>query len=454
MVVPICVVFDIGKTNKKILAFNRKWEVVYEAQTNFKEISDDDGFHGDDLTALTSWMRDIFLKLQNNKAFEIKAVNFSGYGASLVHFNAEGQVCTSFFNYLKTFPRHLKSEFITKYGPSDAFFSETASPDLGFLNSGLQLYWLKYAKPDLFSKINKTVHLPQYLSWVFTGKYYAENTSIGCHTAMWSFKNNNYHAWLAKEQIESHLVPMVSSDLVENCIINGQSLNIGIGIHDSSGALVPYLQSFKEPFVLISTGTWNVCLNPFNEEPVNINELEKDCLSFLSYQGKTVKASRLFAGNEHQRQIKHLGEHFNVEESFFKNITFDADLIKKLRNKYKQALPHTSDLGLLRECPFVERNLNHFSTAAEAYHQFMLDLVGQQIASIQLVINKDVKTIFVDGGFTKNKIFMKLLAEAYHQVHVYASKLGQGSSIGAAMAIATVWHPENFGEHLFELDRA
>jgi sugar (pentulose or hexulose) kinase len=45
-------------------------------------------------------------------------------------------------------------------------------------------------------QIEKTLHLPQYLSYLFTGKYYADHTSIGCHTAMWNFQENRYHRWL------------------------------------------------------------------------------------------------------------------------------------------------------------------------------------------------------------------------------------------------------------------
>ena len=58
---------------------------------------------------------------------------------------------------------------------------------------------------------------------------------------------------------------------------------VGIGLHDSSAALIPYLMNFKEPFVLISTGTWCISLNPFNEAPLTKEELKSDCLSYMSY---------------------------------------------------------------------------------------------------------------------------------------------------------------------------
>ena len=56
------------------------------------------------------------------------------------------------------------------------------------LNSGLQLYWLKKTKPEVFKKIKYSLHLPQYLSYIFTGIPLSEYTSIGCHTALWDYE--------------------------------------------------------------------------------------------------------------------------------------------------------------------------------------------------------------------------------------------------------------------------
>ena len=64
--------------------------------------------------------------------------------------------------------------------------------NLNFLNSGKQLYWLKYKRPEIFKKIKKTLHLPQYLSYVFTGEMYSEYTSIGCHTVLWDYQKKKF----------------------------------------------------------------------------------------------------------------------------------------------------------------------------------------------------------------------------------------------------------------------
>jgi L-fuculokinase len=452
----VCAVFDIGKTNKKVLIFDKNYQVIDEKISQFEEILDDDGFRADDLIALTHWLKTEFENLKNNPNFEVKAVNFATYGASLVHLNAEGKPLTPLYNYLKDFPRNLKNQFFEKHGSIEEFCSITASPDLGMLNSGLQLYWLKNEKPQIFHQIRHSLHLPQYCSFVFTNQAVSEITSVGCHTALWDFNKNDYHAWIEAEHLHSiQQKPLNSSAFFTLPDQQGHpAIQGGIGVHDSSSSLVPYLKAFQEPFVLLSTGTWCISLNPFNNEPLTIQELQHDCLCFMNFEGKAVKASRLFAGNEHERQVKHLASYFNKEIDYYKIVQFDNEMIMYLRNRFKQATPHSADVGLLRDCPFVERNMNLFRNYEEAYHQFILDLVAQQVASLRLAIgNSQVKKVFVDGGFSKNEIFMNLLAEAYFDKEIYASEIAQATALGAALVISEAWNDIPFDGNSFNLKR-
>ncbi len=447
--IPVCVIFDIGKTNKKILVFDQKYRILKEEQIQFEEILDDDGFPCDDLIRLTNWLKNSFEKITQNTDYQIVGLNFSAYGASFVHLDSEVKTLTPLYNYLKDFSKKLHSQFLEKYNLD--FFTETASPDLGMLNSGLQLFWLKNEKPEIFHQIRYSLHLPQYCSFVFTKNPISEISSVGCHTGLWNFKQNDYHEWVESEHIHSvQQKPLPSNSINENtsdCVI-------GIGMHDSSAALVPYLKSFDEKFILLSTGTWAISLNAFNDEPLTESELQKDCLCYLNFEGKPVKAARLFAGNEHERQTKHLAEYFEKEPDYYKKVKFDSNLIWYLRNNFKQATPDTADVGLLKDCPFVERNLNLFKTYEEAYHQFILDLVAQQVASLNLVMGRtNAKKIFVDGGFSKNDIYMSLLAETYFNKQVFASEIAQASALGAALVIHEHWNTQPIPEQLIQLKR-
>ena len=77
-----------------------------------------------------------------------------------------------------------------------------------------------------------------------------------------------------------------------------------------------------------------------------------------------------------------------------------------------------------------------------------------QLQSSQLVIRETaVKKIFVDGGFSKNPIYMRLLAEAFPQMEVYAATVSQASALGAAMAIHTHWNSQPMPDSLVQLKK-
>ena len=444
-------IFDIGKTNKKLFVFDDQYKILLEKNIQFDEVMDEDGDACENLEALTQWVKHSINELMELKNITVKAINFSTYGASFVHIDKEGKPVASLYNYLKPFPEKLKKKFYKKYGGEVDFSIQTASPVLGNLNSGLQLYFLKEEKPALFKKIHYSLHLPQYMSWLVTGRLCSDITSIGCHTALWNFTKNHYHEWLQKEGIAVKLAPIYPSDQLINTNWNGKPIMCGAGLHDSSAALIPYLAGFKEPFLLISTGTWCISLNPFNQTKLTAEELGQDCLCYMEYRGKAIKASRLFAGYEHEQQIKKLAGHFNTTEDNYKNIVFDTTTIQRL-TETGSTQNNTAAKKILTESAFGKRDLASFRTYSDAYHQLMSDIMLLQFASSNLVLkNCAVKNIFVDGGFGKNSVYMNLLAAAFPGVKVYAASLAQASAMGAALAVHPYWNKNNFPVDLIEL---
>src|SRR6185295_4492937 len=102
-----------------------------------------------------------------------------------------------------------------------------------------------------YKQIKYTLHLPEYISYLITHVPCSDITSIGCHTQLWDYHKNNYHEWVINETIDKKLAPVFPSDKTIEVPFAGKRLKAGIGLHDSSAALIPYLTVFKEPFVLI-----------------------------------------------------------------------------------------------------------------------------------------------------------------------------------------------------------
>ena len=97
-------IFDIGKTNKKLFLFDEEANVVFEQSTVIPETVDEDGFACENIEELERWIRESLKSVLNNKKFLIEKLNFSAYGASLVHLNKEGKRITPLYNYLKPLP--------------------------------------------------------------------------------------------------------------------------------------------------------------------------------------------------------------------------------------------------------------------------------------------------------------------------------------------------------------
>jgi len=442
--IPVIAIFDVGKTNKKLFLFDENYRIVFERSARFLETLDEDGDPCENLESLRLSIFDSLQEVFRKPEFEIKAINFSSYGASFVYVDVDGRPLTPLYNYLKEYPEALSDQLYAQYGGLEEFAAATASPALGSLNSGLQLYRIQQLRPDLFKKIKYALHLPQYLSFILSGTYYSEKTSIGCHTALWDFNENFYHNWVCKSCVIDKMAPIYSADEVFKPTFPGSPYVIGTGLHDSSAALIPYLLNFHEPFVLISTGTWSISFNPFNSDPLSTEELREDCLFYLSYKGTPIKASRLFAGYEHELQTKRIAAYFDISTVKFRNISINWKIIADLREKDKETSYNLKT--------FSNRDISVFDSYVEAYHQLILDLVEVQYISTKRIINStNIHRIFVDGGFSKNSIYMNLLAEKFEQQEVFAASMAQATAIGTALSIHQHWNLRPIPNDLIEL---
>lgn len=445
---PVIAILDVGKTNKKLLVFDEEYRLLDEISYQLEEDLDESGYPCENLSKMVSTLREGVKRVLLNEAYDLRAVNFAAYGASLVYIDHSGVPLTPLYNYLKPYPGELRSKFYQAYGGETDLPLQTASPILGSLNSGMQVYRLKYECPEVFGKTLFALHLPQYLSFVFTKKAFSDLTSVGCHTNLWDFTTMAYHHWVYKENVIEKMAPMAVFDHVENVYLEGRRCKVGIGLHDSSAALIPYMASFSEPFALISTGTWCITMNPFNTSPLTSAELAADCLCYLSYKGNPVKASRLFAGFIHDREVSRIAERFLCDPAIFKAMPLNEQILTLLKKKdeLNEVFPdHTT-------CVFETRTLDDFESAEEAYHQLIIDIVQSQVTSSMLVLhNTAVKRIFVDGGFGRNHIFMHVLAAALPEYEVFAASISQATALGAAISIHQQWNTRAIPGNLIEL---
>jgi sugar (pentulose or hexulose) kinase len=433
MKIKVTAVFDIGKTNKKFFLLDENYKEVYREYTSFEEIQDEDGYPTENIEALKIWLKEVFYRVLENEMFNIKAINFSTYGASFVHLDQYGEVLTPLYNYTKEIDSSIEDNFYNTYGPELELTRTSGSPKSGLLNSGMQLYWIKHAKPEIFQKIKYSLHLPQYLSYIFTGIPVSEYTSIGCHTSLWNYETKDYQDWVYKEEIFKILPPIVSTETSFNMNYNGKRIKVGVGIHDSSSALLPYVRSVKKPFVLVSTGTWSIALNPFSDVSLTEEDTQNGCINYMRINGKPVKSSRLFLGNEYKLQLQGLTEKFKVDENHHKNIDFDYDTYFEIVKEFKYCFrwKSFSDENMPEKTHYLYHTFEH------AYHQLMIELVQLQVKTIKKIANiHQIDRLYVDGGFTDNDLYIKLLSYYLRGMKLRTTQASLGSALGAAIAIS------------------
>ena len=436
----VIAIFDVGKTNKKILLFDYNLNIISEVEERFPEITDDDGFACDDIEKIEKWISGSVRDLVSSDKYELTGVNFATYGATLAYLDEKGNRITPVYNYLKPVDERIPEKVYRRSGGQDEFCRRTASPALGMLNSGIQALWLKNTKPDVFNRVRTILHFPQYLSYLLTGKVYSEHTSIGCHTALWDFDNMTYHRWTEEE---GFMLPHPSGvNTLNEVLIDGKIINVGIGIHDSSSSLAPYFSGSQGKFLLISTGTWCINMNPFNDEKLTTDQLDKDCLCYMSITKQPVKSSRLFLGNMHEVAAKKISDHFRTAPDFYKTVKPNRKLIEICKKKCDEKKFYFDNQPFSRT--LVEKNdFFVFKTYEEAYHQLMVELADLTVEAISLVVPSDDNTenVYITGGFSKNPLFLMLLAEAFSNKKVYTSEINNATALGAALVLINSLNP-------------
>jgi hypothetical protein len=149
----------------------------------------------------------------------------------------------------------------------------------------------------------------------------------------------------------------------------------------------------------------------------------------------------LFAGPAYEEGMKRIADFFNKDVIKYRNIEFNPDIAAALNKNEK-----------ISKQNFPQTDLSVFTTDSEAYHYLMLDIIKQQVRSTQLVLNgSPVKRLFVDGGFSRNAVYMNLLAMAFPQLEVYAASMAQATALGAALAIHSSWNKKPLPNTLIRL---
>ena len=430
----VIAVFEVGEIKKRFFLFNHELKVVFQDEVILPAFNDENGRACENVSALESWIVTTLEKVVKAKNHEVVAVNYTTGEASLAFLNSDGQLLFPIYHNAWPMSQDVVETLHEKYGGRDEFCRRTGSPSNGLLNAGFQILWLKKERKALFDQMAYVLHFPQYLSHIFTHSIVSECTSIGCHTAMWDFDNRAYHPWLNDEGIIL-TNPMCNYYTIETSVAC-QPLLTGIGVYDRSASLVPFLKNSCEKYVVVSTGKRCVNMNPFNREPLTVDQLKKDCYYLFGDHKDPFQASRWEMGHIYEAGLCQLTGHFGIKAGQEKQVAVNEQILAGFRAGGAEKVFFKN--GVKDDFTDPSIDLSQFSTFEEAYHRLVYDLTLLEVETLQWIASaKDDEKILILGDFSDNEIFVRLMAGFFPKRKVLTTSIDYPAALGAALVI---WH--------------
>ena len=135
----VTAVFDIGKTNKKFFLFDTNFKEVHKEYIAFDEIEDEDGHPTENLPALQKWLKDVFNRILEAKAFEVKAIKEALGNNSIARIYVDGGFSNNDI-YIKLLSHHFKDK---KLSTTDASLGSALGAAISISDNKLNSKFLK-----------------------------------------------------------------------------------------------------------------------------------------------------------------------------------------------------------------------------------------------------------------------------------------------------------------------
>jgi sugar (pentulose or hexulose) kinase len=249
---------------------------------------------------------------------------------------------------------------------------------------------------------------------------------------------------------------------------------VTVGIHDSNASLLPYLLKKRgDDFVLNSTGTWCVAMNPgpggegmpATFEP---DEIGKSVFFNISAFGRPGKTTILMGGQEFETYTSILRDlHHTSDLPEFNKALYQRVIDQKQHFIIPGVLPGTGqfpdsrarviDGG--REYDLAEIQSGAvtpplFQDLPAAYAALNLSIALQSKVALQRVGLKRGSEIYTEGGFRHNRDYNVLLAAFFPENPVFLTGIEEATSFGAALTALAARdgsRPEAYAE-LFDIE--
>ncbi len=445
-------VFDVGKTNKKLLVFNRRLELLDAAYHTFDQY-DKDGVQIEAVEETSAWL---IASLHDMAAkHDIGAVSISTHGAAFACVDNAGRLALPVLSYTTDPGPEFNRRFSAEFGDPITLQKETKTPDmigLGCMAKGIRFAQERW--PEAFRNVSAILPLPQYYGFVLTGAKAIDPTNVGCHTAFWNFEKGDWSALTDRMGLRGFfprsisdpwdVLGVVTPDIARTTGLAEDTV-VTVGIHDSNASLLPYLIKEKDPFVVNSTGTVSVSLRPTADVALNDDDLGKIVYYNLSAFKTPVKTTIFMGGMEFDTYMGLL----SATHGSCPHPPLDKNLLEDILTARRLfVLPSFIPFGMFPGSParvveggrvialgelFTGTHPAFFKDYATAYHVLVLSVALQAEVALKAVGLADGMRLFVEGGFARNEIYTRLLSALFPKAATATTNLSEATAFGAAL---------------------
>ena len=401
-------VFDLGKTNAKLVLFSETGELLAERRTH-QGSRPVDGLRCLDVEGVEGWLRAALDDL--GRSFDLTGLMITTHGCAFALIR-DGRLAAPILDYEQPVPPDADRAFADVAPP----FAETFSPDLpGGLNFARHIFLREWLAPGMVSGADHILSYPQYWVWRLSGALASEISFLGCHSHLWNPLAADYSSlvdqmgWRAKFPA---LRP--AGEVLGTMRVGGRDLPVHNGVHDSNAAFHFYLSLGFSRFTLVSTGTWVIVLNP--DCPLSALDPARDMLANVTSRGEPVATARFMGGRE-----------YDVISDHARTVVAD-EVVAAAVAEGRMALPSFAPGGPFPGSTGRIDNLSgrpdDRAALATLYVALMADIALDNLNSVGDVV--------IDGGLAQNRALLGLLAALRPGQRLYSTTSPEGTAMGAA----------------------
>jgi L-fuculokinase len=413
-------VFDLGKTNIKVVLFDRAGAVLAERSAPNTPLAPDSEWPYLRLDTEGAWAFLIGALKEFGARFSIEAITTTTHGCAGVLVRNDGPALPPLDYEFDGF-----AAVDADYDAARPSYDESRSPHLSRgLNLGRHIFYYERNFPDEFKQATAFLTYAQYFGWRLGRAMASEVTSLGAHTDLWRPNEGDLSSMVDRLGWRRLFPPMrkawdtLGTLRPQVAAATGLSPDVRIicGAHDSNASLVPHLLSRRDPFTVISTGTWVIIMAVGGTARL---DPEADMLANVDVRGEPVPTARFMGGRE-----------FSVLAGDAPADADEAD-VAAIISSGALALPAFSDQG----GPFASRKgviVGEPPTTPKA-RTALATLYSALMTAHMLRRLEAPGDLIVEGGFARAPAFAAVLARLMASRQVVVAPISAGPAAGAAM---------------------